>query len=81
MSRSIHFRLRLACLIAIGAVVNLAEPRTARAAPAAMCGGCVSSCPSDLLGFCDGCSPNGPTCNIDSGCGEPFHYLVLCTPI
>jgi hypothetical protein len=82
VNNPVHLRIRLASLIAIGAILNLAQPGTARAAPAAMCGGCVDACPSNLLDFCAGCNPSGPTCYLEVGCSDPgFRYLVLCSPI
>lgn len=82
MLTSTHVRIRLACLIIIGAVVNLAEPRVASAAATLTCGGFVPYCTSNPAFWCDGCPTNGPTCEVDQGgSGGPYTWFVNCNPI
>jgi hypothetical protein len=78
MIKSMHFRIRLACLILIGGAVNLAGPTAAHAAPATMCTMCADFCPSDLVSFCGACA-NAPVCAQDQ-CGAAS-FTVYCSPI
>jgi hypothetical protein len=80
---SIQRKVQLACVVVLGAVGMLAQPREAEARESSRSCTmvCASTCPNDLLTFCadNFCQTDFAAC--EWGSCDSFHFYVNCRAI